>query len=263
MMTSTSYNVWQNLPDLVFSDLMLMVGLESIHNIQKCRDVCHSWNVMISHITKQKKDVIKREAESLAEMIRVKVKDPNKPLLPEITTAASLAHHGVLGSVEWLNLWDVDLASVPAYHLASLAGCVTGHVEIENVRNCDLISILDSVKCQWLSIDSQTLSTEETRALVRAMESRVEMVQLGMMPGWMQNIVGARVQLESRAGDVQLQHHLDIMDLIQYSGQGKCREVWCCGITADRYREEVRSWAQRINWRVKVNVDDIISMARV
>ena len=99
MMTSSSYNVWQNLPDLVFSDLILMVGLESIHNLQKCREVCHRWNMMMSQITKQKKEVIRREAESLAEMIRVKVKDPNKPLLPEITTAASLAHHGLLDSL--------------------------------------------------------------------------------------------------------------------------------------------------------------------
>ena len=47
------------------------------------------------------------------------------PLLPEIMAAASLAHHGLLGSVEcmWLNC--VDLASVPAEHLASLASCVT------------------------------------------------------------------------------------------------------------------------------------------
>ena len=190
MMTSSSYNVWQNFPDLVFSDLMLMVGLESIHNIQKCREVCHSWNMRILHITKQKKDVIKREAESLAERIRVKVDCPNKPSLPEITTAASLAHHGVLDSVCQMYLRDVDLAFVLAEHLASLTRCVMGRVIIENVRNCDLISILDNVKCKWLSILSlcHTLSSEETRALVRAMESSVETVQLGRMPRWMQPV---------------------------------------------------------------------------
>jgi len=246
MMTSSSYNVWQNLPDLIFSDLMLMVGLESIHNLEKCRKVCHSWNMMMSQITKQKKEVIRREAESLAEMIRVKVKDPNKPLLPEITTAASLAHHGVLGSVKWLKLWDVDLYSVPAELLASLVSSVTKSVATVNVGNCDLIIILDSVKCKVLSIHSQTLSNGETRALVRAMESRVEMVFLGKMWTWMHGGVS-----------------LDITALIQYSGQGKCREVWCWTDTADRYWEEMRSWAQRMNWRVRANDNDYISTARV
>ena len=42
---------------------------------------------------------------------------------------------------------------------------------------------------------------------------------------------------------------LDITSLTQYSGQGKCRRVTCWSATADRYREEVRSWAKRISWR--------------
>ena len=39
--------------------------------------------------------------------------------LPGITCAASLDHHGLLGSVRNLELWNVDLTSVPAEHLAS------------------------------------------------------------------------------------------------------------------------------------------------
>ena len=110
-------------------------------------------------------DVIK----SLAERIKSYL-----PLVPEITTVANLAHHGLLGSVEDMWLCDVDMSSVPAEHLASLAACVTMDVGIYNVSNCDLVSILDSVNCKWLCICIQSLSSEETRALVRAMESRVE-----------------------------------------------------------------------------------------
>ena len=37
---------------------------------------------------------------------------------------------------------------------------------------------------------------------------------------------------------------LDITALTQYSGQGKCGVVKCWYGTADRYREELSSWAQ-------------------
>jgi len=150
--------------------------------------------------------------------------------LPDLTTAASLAFHGLLDSVYQIYLRDVDLASVPPEHLASLASCVTGRLDIDNVRNCDMTSILDSVKSEWLVISRQCLSNEETWALVRAMESRVERVELGDWGGM----------------------SLDIRALTQYSGQGECWMVQFYDETARRYREALRSWAwaQRINWRV-------------
>ena len=63
--------------------------------------------------------------------------------------------------------------------------------------------------------------------MVRAMESGVEWVDLGCR------------------GEVSL----DIRALTQYSGQGKCEVVKCHKETASKYREEFKSWAQRINWR--------------
>ena len=88
--------------------------------------------------------------------------------------------------------------------MALLVSCVTGSVEIRNVNcDCDLISFLDNVKCEELTISGQTLSIGETWALVQAMESGVERVVLG--------------------GEVSL----DITALTQYSGQGKCRRVKC------------------------------------
>ena len=123
--------------------------------------------------------------------------------LKEITNAARLAYHGMLGFVDDMGLRDVDLASVPVEHLASLASCVTKLLVIDIVRNCDLTSILNNLKSELLFIYSQTLTTEETRALVRAMESRVETVLL------------------AGKGEVKL----DIRALTQYSGQRKCEEV--------------------------------------
>ena len=95
-----------------------------------------------------------------------------------ITCAASLAHHGLLGSVEEIWLCDVDLTSITPEHLASLISSVTGFVIIENVSGCDLVTILDNVKSKVLYIYSQSLGSEETQALLRAKESRVEEVQL-------------------------------------------------------------------------------------
>ena len=153
--------------------------------------------------------------------------------LPEIITAASLAHHGLLDYVEFLSLEDVDLASIPANHLVALASYVDVGVDINNVSNCDIVSILEIVNCETLVISGQVLSSEETQALVWAMESNVKRLVLGPM------------------GDVSL----DIRALTQYSGQGKCQWVSCHYETANKYREEVRAWA---NWTVLVDMDDEI-----
>ena len=222
---------WKILPDVVFCDIMMMTGLNSLEDLHRCRQVSQSWNVMIALMTKYKKVSIRNKAESLASHI---IKESryqgqvilHSPSVPKIVTAASLVHHGMLDSVEVITLRDVDLASVPAEHLASLASCVTEGVIISNVSNCDLTSVLDTVTGPVLSISRQTLSCEETRALLRAMDSRVELVCLG------------------EEGELSL----DMTALTQYSGQGKCGQMECYEDTADRYREEVRSWAQRINW---------------
>ena len=73
------------------------------------------------------------------------------------------------------------------------------------------------------------MGIEETQALVRVMESRVEKVEL---------IQGVT---------------LDISAFIEYSGQGKCQEVECSLDTADRYREHLNTWAQSRNWTVTLN----------
>ena len=126
-------------------------------------------------------------------------------------------------------LVDVDLSPVPPDHLASLVSCVTGSVGVMNVSGCDLVTILDSIKCEELVIDSQSLGREETQALVQAMESGVEEVRL--------------------TNGVTL----DIENLTEYSGQGVCRKVELfldVSERADRYREGMRTWARSRNWSV-------------
>ena len=38
---------WRKLPDLVFNDVMLIVGHQSIEDLDSCRQVCRTWNAMI------------------------------------------------------------------------------------------------------------------------------------------------------------------------------------------------------------------------
>jgi len=190
----------------------------------KCRTVSWCWL--------EKKGILDTGAiESLVERVKECLKDfPSS--LPVITCAASLAHQGLLGSVQEMRLWNVDLTSLPAEHLASLVSSVTRRIIIENVSGCDLVTILDSVKSEKLSISSQSLDSEETQALVRAMESGVEWV-------WLYREVT-----------------LDIRDLMEYSGQGKCRKVRCDRDTAGRYREQLRTWATSRNWEVTYDNND-------
>ena len=146
--------------------------------------------------------------------------------LPELTYAACLAHHGLLGSVEWMRLEKYDLTSIPAEHLASLVSSVTYLVSIGNVSGCDLLTILDTVRSKELIIGKLSLGSEETQAIVQDMESHVEEVVLD--------------------GDVTL----DIRVLMEYSGQGKCRKLICNYDAATRYREQLKTWATSRNSEV-------------
>ena len=177
--------------------------------------------------------------ENLSERVRTwlgKYRLYSYASLPGITCAASLAHHGLLGSVQGMWLSNVDLTSIPAQHLASLASSVMMWVGIEYVSGCGLVTILDSAKIKWLDIRHQSLGSEETQALVRAMEFGVE-----------------KVELHEEAT-------LDIRDLMEYSGQGKCRQVVCYRDAVGRYREQLETWATNKNWRVDPDNDDFEMM---
>ena len=240
-MSSSSWCGWQILPENVFSDIMLMMGLGSLDGLQQCRQVCQSWNVMMSQMTKHHKEVIRRKVDVLADEVRVDClwetyHDRGGVLFnsQDILCASSLAHHGLLGSLEYLGLWQVDLASVPPHRLASLASCVTNCIDIlPSASNIDLVSFLDSINCEELKLtrDYRLEKREEVQALMRAMETRLVFVYL--RPEDMMTV------------------------LTQYSGRGRCSKLvcdlpdyqasLCCKLV-----NEVKSWARRINWRVSL-----------
>ena len=145
------------------------------------------------------------------------------PALSQVTTFHIVLHCN----------YTLCCITVPAQHLASLVSSVTERVSIQNVSGCDLVSVLDSVKSNVLNITRQNLDSEETQALVQAMETGVKIVRL------------------------YKEVTLDIRDLMEYSGQGKCRglEVYRED-TAARYKEQLRTWATSRNWEVTQDDED-------
>ena len=145
--------------------------------------------------------------------------DPNTSSfrLALITSAAALAHHGLLDNIDCVNLVEVDLSTVPAQHLVSLISNVTRSVLISyNVRGCDLLTLIDSVKSEQLLIFGQSLGREETVALMRAMDSGLERLVLYEVKT---RDVGGRRRGRRRGRLKEA--------LVEYSRHMKCRlEIW-------------------------------------
>ena len=138
---------WRMLPDLIFSDVMMKIVLESFESLHRCRQVCKNWNERIlSNIweSPSKREIIKTKIEKTWEDVFLwlesrgilrtdKIASLVKKFsslrgfreLQQITCAASLAHHGYIRFIEDLKLERLDLSSIPANNLASLVSCVT------------------------------------------------------------------------------------------------------------------------------------------
>ena len=199
-------------------EIFLRVGQASYEELNKLRLVCQAWNKTIK-MKLRGKNPSTEWGRIIASRVKRRLANGDPLSVAVIARAASLAHQGHLGSLDWMNLQDVDLSSVPADHLASLVSSVTGEIKIENVRG--LVTFLECLMNRQLLITRQNLDSEETRALVRAMESRVEEVEL-------------RDEVT-----------LDIRALMEYSGQGKCGKVKC---HAGRYSYQLSTWATNRNW---------------
>ena len=96
-----------------------------------------------------------------------------------MTCVATLAYRGWIRDLDNIWLQEIDLSTVPIQHLISLLSSVKRTVNIScEVTGWDLVTILDSLQCQEIRLGCKRLGREETQALVRAMESRVEKVFL-------------------------------------------------------------------------------------
>ena len=215
-----------SLPIVVLDHIFLQLGQVCDEELIQLRLVCKTWNETIKMKLRGKKPS-KEWGRIIASRVKMHLAS-HAMSAAEITRAASLAHQGHLGSLYRISLQDVNLSYIPAENLASLVSSVERDVDIRNVSGCGLVTILNSVKIEQLHIRRQSLDSEESRALVRAMESRVREVEL----------------LEEVT--------LDITALMEYSGQGKCGQVECYYDSASRYREDFRTLAQNKNWQMIV-----------
>ena len=150
--------------------------------------------------------------------------DPNSApfRLALITSAATLAHQGLLDNIGCVSLIEVDLRTVPTQHLVSLISNVTRSVLISyNVRGCDLLTLIDSVKkSEQLLIFGQCLGREETQALMRAMDSGLKRLVLYEVET---RDVGGRRRVRRRGWRKDAWKRA----LVNYSRLMKCRlEIW-------------------------------------
>ena len=158
---------WLTLPDLIFDEIMMIVGLDSPGSLCKCRQVCRTWNVKI--ISNIWGNTLKRNilTDRVGDMIATY---PCYP--PDVACGASLAYQGLLGPVKRLWLYcnseeqDAELGRIPTDHLTSLVSLVTVGVTIIDPPGFDLVTALDSVRSEKLEITNQRLGAEETEAWV-------------------------------------------------------------------------------------------------
>ena len=152
----------------------------------------------------------------------------------EIKRAARLAWEGPLTSVEYLRIVDKRITDIliPRDQMEKLASIVTRRVWIDKMTHTDqLRSILTSVKCPLLWLRRMILSDTETRALVTAMRDRVELQRVALY------------------NDVTP----DVEELIQYDGQGSCRELWLYYDMITSYEERLRGWVADKEWTLTVD----------
>ena len=248
------------LPELIFSDIMMMVGFESLNNLHRCRQVCKTWNELILRViweNKSRKQIMRERIErswgpgmlptdeeishakwleargilgtdKIQRLIKRFKWEMVMDYISWIRCAASLAHHGLLDGLVGMAIDEVDLSSVPAEQLVSLTSNVRAGLCFKNISGCDLVSIFSNLKCNMVTINNQSLGREETRALVQLMEMDGIWRGLGIL----------------NLDEVTL----DIEALVEYSGKGPCSQIRLNKATLNRYSEELRTWAKSKNW---------------
>ena len=148
------------------------------------------------------------------------------PSLSQLQCGAALATLGHITHVKEMRLMDLDTSLVPASDLSSLVKCSDG-VIIVRVTG-DLSTVLSSVQCRRIIIANMRLSTADTQQLVAAMDTRVKSVVL-----YSSGVT------------------LDMDTLAQYDGMGECGEVKLFRDTKERYRDQVKAWADNMGWQVQ------------
>ena len=191
-------------------------------------------------------------ANRTAERLTESLSRSDNPSKEDIDTASFLADHGFIQSLEHLSLRNVNCHSYSfKRELFELILCVHGSLALRNINdvyrppiiyegisygnpNSTLVQILELLSIKDLSISTQIMDSKSSEALVQRMATRVRTVKL--------------------CKEVTL----DIKTFTKYDGMGKCSTVMCFQDTAERYKEDLMGWAQRINWDVDLQNNCIL-----
>ena len=122
--------------------------------------------------------------------------------------------------------------------------------DIQGIRGCDLIKIIDSTKCYKLGIFNLKLDREATEAVVRAMDTRIQLAEISVCKMY-------RLQRpEQELKEKDIRSMLDTKALTKYNGKGRCKIIILRVLgRIDKYRQLMRDWAQAKDWSV-YNDDD-------
>ena len=145
------------------------------------------------------------------------------PSVAEVRCAAALAATGHLTSVEDMKLENLELPS--SEDMLSLAGVVNTWVWLNNVTG-DIAPLVSSLAFTELRMSNMDLDQATTSGLVLGLQNGVASLNLHD---------GARLHIQT---------------LMEYDGRGWCGELVCWDNTRDAYQQEVKTWADRINWIV-------------
>ena len=112
-----------------------------------------------------------------------------------------------------------------------------------------LLAILDNVQCECLSVTVQWLGTKGTRALVRAMRTRVRKLCVGL-DGFYEN------------RGIEEAHR--IKELTKYDGKGKCEQVDFLEMNYMELqnRRDIELWVKDCKWQVLADKENFLLVKR-
>ena len=162
------------------------------------------------------------------------------PSVAEVMSAATLAATGHLTSVKNMVLRNLELPS--SEDISSLARTVQSMIDVTKVTG-DITPLVTSLHCVGLTLNNMGVDQAATSSLVQCMQHGVKRLYLGL----------------PMLGSDKVR--LDIETLLEYDGRGRCEEVVCYYATMKTYRDQLSTWAARVDWAVNL-CDEYMNMKR-
>ena len=277
---------WRKLPDLVFNDVMLIVGHQNIEDLDSCRQVCRAWNAMImnkiwENPTKRWGTVIQRRIERswddqsyypsdklISRAILLGKHSVTILLNDQLKLCIILATRGILT----LDIFESLAERVRENIMKKRYIRSNSNVSLSRITcTASLVHhrLWTSVKRLWLcDVDLTSVPATHLVSLVSCVTGQLLISNLNGF-----DLVTILDSVETKGFGIRYQSlcseqtkalenlhlddevTLDIRVLIEYNGQEKCMIMWCYDDDAHRYREQLRTWATSRNWIVTYDND--------